>query len=100
MTDQRTVDELMSERVPTVFTFYGYISNGKRSGRGYTTRAKSLGEAEANLLRDEGFVENGYLFCDAFVVLAEGEPVIHVMLMPYDDNIATYSIQDVIDGAR
>ena len=42
MTDQRTVKELMSERVPTLFTFYGYISNGKRSGKGYTTRAKLL----------------------------------------------------------
>jgi hypothetical protein len=100
MTDQPTVDELMAERVPTVFTFYGYISHGKRGGRGYTTRAKSLVDAEHDLLRDEGYVENGYLVCDAFVTLAEGEPVIHVMVMPYTDNIVEMSVQDVIDRAR
>ena len=87
MTDQRTVEELMSERVPTVFTFYGYMSHGKRGGRGYTTRAKSLEDALDDLERDEGYVENGYLVWEAFVMLAEGEPVIHVLLMPYMDNI-------------
>jgi hypothetical protein len=99
MTDKRTLDDVIAERVPTVFTFYGYMSNGKRGGKGYTTRAKSLAEAESNLLRDEGYVENGYLVTDAFVVLAEGEPVIHVLLMPYMDNISEVSIQDVIDDA-
>jgi hypothetical protein len=64
----------MSERVPTVFTFYGYMSNGKRGGRGYTTRANSLNDALDDLERVEGDVENGYLVSDAFVVLAEGEP--------------------------
>ena len=100
MTDQRTVKELMSERVPTLFTFYGYISNGKRSGKGYTTRAKSLEDALDDLERDEGDGENGYLVTEAFVVLAEGEPVIHVLLMPYMDNISEMSVQDVIDRAR
>ena len=37
---------------------------------------------------------------EAFVVLAEGEPVIHVLLMPYMDNISEMSVQDVIDRAR
>ena len=100
MTDQRTVQDLMSERVPTLFTFYGYMSNGKRGGRGYTTRAKSLEDALDDLERDEGDVENGYLVTEAFVVLAEGEPVIHVLLMPYMDNISEMSVQDVIDRAR
>jgi hypothetical protein len=99
MTDKRTLDDVIAERVPTVFTFYGYMSNGKRGGKGYTTRAESLAEAESSLLRDEGYVENGYLVTDAFVVLAEGEPVIHVLLMPYMDNISEVSIQDVIDDA-
>jgi hypothetical protein len=51
----------MSERVPTVFTFYGYMSNGKRGGRGYTTRANSLNDALDDLERVEGDVENEYL---------------------------------------
>jgi hypothetical protein len=100
MTDQRTLDDVIAERVPTLFTFYGYISNGKRGGRGYTTRAKSLNDALEDLQRDEGDVENGYLVSDAFVVPAEGEPVIHVLLMPHTDNIVEYSVQDVIDRAR
>jgi hypothetical protein len=100
MTDQRTLDDVIAGRVPTLFTFYGYISNGKRGGRGYTTRAKSLNDALEDLQRDEGDVENGYLVSDAFVVPAEGEPVIHVLLMPYTDNIVEYSVQDVIDRAR
>ncbi len=100
MADQRTVDELMREAEPTLFTFYGYLSDGKRGGRGYTTRAKFLDDALDDLQRDEGRVENGYLVTEAFVVRAEGEPVIHVLLMPYTDNISELSVQDVIDGAR
>ena len=100
MTDQRTVEELMAERAPTVFTFYGYMTNGKRGGRGYTTRAKSLDDALDDLELAEGDVENGYLVTEAFVVLLDGEPVIHVLLMPYMDNISEMSVQDVIDRAR
>jgi hypothetical protein len=99
MTDQRTLDDVIAERVPTLFTFYGYISNGKRGGRGYTTRAKSLDDALEALERAEGHIENGYLVCDAFVVPADGEPVIHVWVMPYADNIREMTIAEVIGDA-
>jgi hypothetical protein len=100
MTDQRTVDERRAEAEPTLFAFYGYISNGKRGGRGYTTRAKSLDEALDDLQANEGVVENGYLVVDAFVAAIEGEPVIHVSLMPYMDNIREMTVWDVIHDAR
>ena len=100
MTDQRTLDDVIAERVPTLFTFYGYMSNGTRGGSGYATRARSLDDALDDLAQAEGKSENGYLVTDAFVVLAEGEPVIHVLLMPYTDNIRTESVRDAIDRAR
>jgi hypothetical protein len=51
------------------------------------------------LERAEGHIENGDLVCAAFVVPADGEPVIHVWVMPYTDNIREMTIAEVIGDA-
>lgn len=87
--------QLQLEKERTLFMFYGYrMAATGGVGGGYFKLANSLNEALSDLSTNEGIAdEGGYLVRDAFLVMEDGDPSVHVEL------ISVNEIRELAQGA-
>lgn len=78
---------LQLEHERTLFVFYGYRRIDGSTAGPYLKQAASLREALSDLEANEHIQDGGplgYLIRDAFLVLEDGDPTIHVELSAFD----------------